>query len=160
GTEPGGDGGLRRVARVRGSAELLGGQDLQHRIGFLGEPGGELIGGIRVDALELIEEGKLLLLLFGMLGDLLALPLDVGLDDLGGRTLGQERSGGHRERRRDGAGEPGGEHDARSARRSRDSGDDAEYGRESVVCAVDRSRDPASASLVSLLAIQYAVESI
>ena len=102
--EPGGDRCLRRVARVLGGAELFGGQDFQHRVGLLGEPGGELIGGGGVDALELIEERQFLLLLFGVLGDLLALPLDVGFDHLSDRTLGQEGSRGHRKRRRDCAG--------------------------------------------------------
>ena len=109
-------------------------------------------------ALELVEERELLPLLLGVLGDLLALALDVRGRDLGLGALGQERSGRHRQRRRDRARQPGGQHGARAAGRAGNAGDDPEHRGQPVVGAVDRARDPAAAGPVPLLAPEDPVE--
>ena len=141
-----------------GRPELLDGEGLQHRVGLMGEPLGELVGGPRVDALQLVEERKLLLLLLGVGGDLLAFALDVGRGDFRLRALGQERARRHRQGRRHGAGQAGGEHEARPPGRAGDAADDAEHRGQAVVRAVDRARDPAAACLVPRLAPENPVE--
>ena len=110
---PAASGGLGGVApAARRGAELLGRERLEHRVGVLGHPLGELVGGPLVDPLELVEEREFLLLLLGVLGDLLALALDVGRGNLGLGALGEERAGRHRQGGGDRAGESGGQHGA------------------------------------------------
>src|SRR5205085_8966726 len=110
--------------------------------------------------LQLVEERKLLLLLLRVLGDLLALALEVRLRDLGRGALGEEGAGCHRKGRGDRPGKSGGEHEARAAGGAGDAGHDPEDRRKPVVGAVDRARDPAAALLVPGLAIENAGEAL
>ena len=119
---------------------------------------GDLIGGLRVDALELVEERQLLLLLLGVLGDLLALALDVGRGHFVLGSLGQKGAGGHRQRGGDRARQSGREDRARASRGARDAGHDPEHGGQPVVGAVDRAGDPAGAAGMPLLAAEDPVE--
>ena len=132
-----------RGARWRRTPRLT---TLEHRLGVLGESLGQLIGGLGVDALELVKERQLFLFLLGMLDDLLTLARDVGRHHLGLGALGEEGAGRHRESRGDGARKARGEHEAGASGSAGDAGDDAEDGGESVVCPVDRARDPAAAA--------------
>jgi hypothetical protein len=96
GADAGGQGLLSRISGVGGGAELLDRECPEHRVGVPGQAVGQLVRRLGIDPLELVEERELLLLLLRMLGDLLALALDVRGRHLGLRALGQERSGGHR----------------------------------------------------------------
>src|SRR5579859_8033924 len=103
---------------------------LQESVRVLGQLLGEVVGGRFVDALELIEERDLFLLLFWVLDDLLPLALDVRRGDLSLRALREECAGRHRKRGRDRAEQTGGEHEAGTAGGARYARDDAEHRRQ------------------------------
>ncbi len=113
---------------------------------------------LRREAFQLVEQLELEQFLVRVLLDLGALARHLGFVDLALGLRGEVGARAHRQRARQRAGEPRGEHDFAAARVAGHARDDAEHRAEAVVHAVDRVADPAGAAHVPALAAQDGVE--
>src|SRR5258706_1588028 len=148
--------GCREVALRE--AKLLMGQRAQELLRLLRESLRQRARLLLGEALEHVHQRQLFLLLLGILLDLLALAVELGLVDLAlalGRQIG---AGAHRERAGEHAGQSGNEHGLAAAGGAGHAADDAEDGAQAVVGAVNGVADPAAATLVPALTPQHEVQ--
>ena len=132
---------------------------LHHLVRLLGQALRHSLRFFSVESLQLIEERHLFDLFLRIFFDLGFFPRDLRLVNLAFAFHGQVRAGAHRQRRRQHSRETR-DQDVMLliVRRTRDAGDNSEYGAESIVHSINCVRHPTATAPMPAFAFQNGVE--